>query len=116
MNFPGKNFLFILLLLSQLFPLAAIIVPLYRIMGNLKLIDTYLSLIISYLAFSVPVGVWLLRSFFLGVPQELEEAALIDGCTRFQTFWKIVIPLVRPGMGATAAYVFFSPGKNLCLL
>ncbi|MDI3543145.1 MAG: multiple sugar transport system permease protein [Candidatus Atribacteria bacterium] len=107
MNFPGKNFLFILLLLSQLFPLAAIIVPLYRIMGNLKLIDTYLSLIISYLAFSVPVGVWLLRSFFLGVPQELEEAALIDGCTRFQAFWKIVIPLVRPGMGATAAYVFF---------
>ncbi|MDK2896723.1 MAG: multiple sugar transport system permease protein [Candidatus Atribacteria bacterium] len=106
-NFPGKNILFVLLLLSQLFPLAAIIVPLYRIMGNLKLIDTYLSLIISYLTFSVPVGVWLLRSFFLGVPRELEEAALIDGCTRFQAFWRIVIPLVRPGMGATSAYVFF---------
>jgi multiple sugar transport system permease protein/raffinose/stachyose/melibiose transport system permease protein len=107
MDFPGKNVFLVLLLLSQLFPLAAIIVPLYRIMGNLKLIDSYFSLIIGYLVFSVPVGVWLLRSFLLGIPRELEEAALIDGCTRFQAFWKIVIPLARPGMGATAAYIFF---------
>ncbi|MEI6156890.1 MAG: carbohydrate ABC transporter permease, partial [Atribacterota bacterium] len=105
--FPGKSVLFTLLLLSQLFPLAAIIVPLYRIMSQAGLIDSFFSLIVGYLAFSVPVGVWLLRSFFLGIPRDLEEAAVIDGCTRMQAFWKIVIPLARPGIGATAAYILF---------
>ena len=107
LHFPGKKLFFTLLLLSQLFPLAAIIVPLYRIMSQAGLIDSFLSLIIGYLTFSVPVGVWLLRGFFSGVPKELEEAALIDGCTRLQAFWRIVIPLVRPGIGATAAYILF---------
>jgi len=107
LHFPGKKLFFTLLLLSQLFPLAAIIVPLYRIMGKAGLIDSFLSLIIGYLTFSVPVGAWLLRGFFSSVPRELEEAALIDGCTRLQAFWRIVIPLVRPGIGATAAYILF---------
>ncbi len=107
MYFPGRMGFFTLLLLSQLFPLAAIIVPLYRIMSGVGLIDSYLALIIAYLTFSVPVGVWLLRGFFTGIPRDLEEAALIDGCTRWQAFWKVVIPLVRPGIGATASYVFF---------
>ncbi|NLJ50065.1 MAG: winged helix-turn-helix transcriptional regulator, partial [Candidatus Atribacteria bacterium] len=70
------------------FPLAAIIVPLYKIMGQAGLIDTFASLIIGYLAFSVPVGVWLLRGFFIGIPKELEEAAQIDGCSQLQAFWK----------------------------
>ncbi|MGC8777356.1 MAG: carbohydrate ABC transporter permease [Candidatus Caldatribacteriaceae bacterium] len=105
--FPGRSFFLILILLSQLFPLAAIIVPLYRLMSATKLIDTYLSLVIGYLTFSVPVGVWFLRGFFLGIPRELEEAAMIDGCSRFQAFWWVVVPLVRPGIGATAAYLFF---------
>jgi len=105
--FPGRDFFFILILLSQLFPLAAIIVSLYRIMSQLRMIDTYWSLIVAYLTFSVPVGVWLLRNFFLGIPKELEEAAMIDGCTRLMAFWKIVVPLMRPGLGATFAYLFF---------
>jgi multiple sugar transport system permease protein/raffinose/stachyose/melibiose transport system permease protein len=107
LRFPGRDFFFILILLSQLFPLAAIIVSLYRIMSQLRMIDTYWSLIVAYLTFSVPVGVWLLRNFFLGIPKELEEAAMIDGCTRFMAFWKIVVPLIRPGLGATFAYLFF---------
>ena len=107
LQFPGKKFFFNLLLLSQLFPLAAIIVPLYRIMSQAGLIDTFSSLIIGYLAFSVPVGVWLLRGFFAGIPKELEEAAQIDGCSQLQAFWKIVVPLIRPGVGATAAYILF---------
>ncbi|MEN3186761.1 MAG: carbohydrate ABC transporter permease [Atribacterota bacterium] len=105
--FPGRNFFLVLILLSQLFPLAAIIVSLYRIMSATKLIDSYASLIIGYLTFSVPVGVWFLRGFFLSIPQELEEAAMIDGCSRFQAFMRVVVPLVRPGVGATAAYLFF---------
>ncbi|HSV31537.1 MAG TPA: carbohydrate ABC transporter permease [Atribacteraceae bacterium] len=105
--FPGKMGFFVLLLFSQLFPLAAIIVPLYRIMSRLGLIDSFLALIIAYLTFSVPVGVWLLRGFFASLPRDLEEAALIDGCTRWQAFWRIILPLMRPGIGATASYVFF---------
>jgi len=105
--FPGRSFFLVLILLSQLFPLAAIIVPLYRIMSTTRLIDTYVSLVIGYLTFSVPVGVWFLRGFFLSIPKELEEAAMIDGCSRFQAFWRVVVPLVRPGVGATAAYLFF---------
>lgn len=107
LQFPGKKLFFNLLLLSQLFPLAAIIVPLYRIMSQIGLIDTFASLIIGYLAFSVPVGVWLLRGFFASIPKELEEAAQIDGCSPLQAFWKIVVPLMRPGIGATAAYILF---------
>jgi len=107
LRFPGRDFFFVLILLSQLFPLAAIIVSLYKLMSQFRLIDTYWSLIIAYLTFSVPVGVWLLRNFFLGIPRELEEAAMIDGCTRFMAFWKVVVPLVRPGLGATFAYLFF---------
>jgi ABC-type glycerol-3-phosphate transport system permease component len=76
-------------------------------MGQAGLIDTFASLIIGYLAFSVPVGVWLLRGFFVGIPKELEEAAHIDGCSQLQAFWRIVVPLVRPGIGATAAYILF---------
>lgn len=107
LRFPGRDFFFVLILLSQLFPLAAIIVSLYRMMSRLQMIDTYWSLIIAYLTFSVPVGVWLLRNFFLGIPKELEEAAMIDGCTKLAAFWKITVPLVRPGVGATFAYLFF---------
>ncbi len=107
LHFPGRNFFFVLILLSQLFPLAAIIVSLYKLMSRFGLIDTYWSLIIAYLTFSVPVGVWLLRNFFLGIPRELEEAAMIDGCTRLAAFWRVIVPLVRPGLGATFAYLFF---------
>ena len=107
LHFPGRDFFFVLILLSQLFPLAAIIVSLYKLMGQLRLIDTYWSLIVAYLTFSAPVGVWLLRNFFLGIPKELGEAAMIDGCTRLMAFWKIIVPLIRPGLGATFAYLFF---------
>lgn len=105
--FPGRNFFLVLVLLSQLFPLATIIVPLYRIMSATQLIDSYASLIIGYLTFSVPLGVWFLQGFFLSISRELEEAAMIDECGLFQAFMRVVVPLVRPGVGATAAYLFF---------
>ncbi len=107
LRFSGRGFFFVIILFSQMFCLAAIMVPLYRILGNLGLIDTYPGLIIAYVGFNVPVGVWLLRSFLVSIPIELEEAALVEGCTKLTAFIRVVVPLLRSGIGATAAYIFF---------
>lgn len=106
-RFPGRKTFLSIIILSQLFPLAAIIVPIYIVMSKIGLINTYLSLIIAYLSFTVPISVWLLRGFIAGIPPELEEAAMLDGCGRLQAFWRIILPLSKPGIAATAAYVFF---------
>jgi multiple sugar transport system permease protein/raffinose/stachyose/melibiose transport system permease protein len=107
LKFPGRRSLLSIIILTQLFPLAAIIVPIYVIMSRVGLINTYFSLIIAYLSFTVPISVWLLRGFIQGIPPELEEAAMVDGCGRLQAFIKIILPLSRPGIAATAAYIFF---------
>ncbi|MGA2378254.1 MAG: carbohydrate ABC transporter permease [Spirochaetia bacterium] len=107
LKFRGRGFFFVIILFSQMFCLAAIMVPLYRILGNLGLIDTYAGLVIAYVGFNVPVGVWLLRSFLVSIPLELEEAALVEGCTKLKAFVRVVLPLMRSGIGATAAYIFF---------
>ena len=107
LKFPGRGLFFVIILFSQMFCLAAIMVPLYRILGNLGLIDTYPGLILAYVGFNVPVGVWLLRSFLVSIPIELEEAALVEGCTKLKAFLRVVLPLLRSGIGATSAYIFF---------
>jgi len=107
LKFPGRKSLLSIIILTQLFPLAAIIVPIYIIMSKVGLINTYFSLIIAYLSFTVPISVWLLRGFIQGIPPELEEAAMVDGCGRLQAFIRIILPLSRPGIAATAAYIFF---------
>jgi ABC-type glycerol-3-phosphate transport system permease component len=107
LTFRLRRTMLTLILFSQMFCLAAIMVPVYRIFGDLGLIDTYLGLIVAYVGFFVPVAIWLLRSFVLSIPIEIEEAAQVDGCTKVQAFWKVGLPLLRPGIGATAAYVFF---------
>jgi ABC-type glycerol-3-phosphate transport system permease component len=107
LKFPGRKFFLTLIIFSQMFCLAAIIIPIYRILASIRLIDTYLGLMLALLTFSVPIGVWLLRSFLQSIPPELEEAALMEGATKFEAFRKVVVPLLRPGIGATGAYVFF---------
>ncbi|MEI6388141.1 MAG: carbohydrate ABC transporter permease [Spirochaetota bacterium] len=107
LQFPGRKFFLAMIIFSQMFCLAAIIIPIYRILAALHLIDSYLGLLVAYLTFSVPIGVWLLRSFLMSVPVELEEAALVEGATKFEAFRKVVVPLLKPGIGATGAYVFF---------
>lgn len=106
-HFPGRKFFLMLVLFSQMICLASIVVPVYRIISDLNLTDTYTGLIICYLSFTVPVGIWLLKGFIQGIPVELEESARVDGATKFQAFHRVVLPLLRPGIGATGAYVFF---------
>jgi multiple sugar transport system permease protein len=105
-NFPGKNALFFSVLVRNMFPLVVFLIPLFILMRNLRLVDTHLSLIITYLTFGLPLSIWLLKGFYDNIPPQLEQAARIDGATRFQAFWKIVMPLSSPGIIATAIYAF----------
>jgi ABC-type glycerol-3-phosphate transport system permease component len=83
------------------------------IIERMGLINTYPALLIAYLTFTIPVAVWFLRGFFAGIPLELEESAMIDGCTRGRAFFAVVLPLSLPGISATATYVFFVTWQEL---
>jgi multiple sugar transport system permease protein/raffinose/stachyose/melibiose transport system permease protein len=113
LRFFGRRSLLVGIIATQLLPLAIILIPIYRTMSDLNLVDTYGALIIAYLAFTVPVAVWLLRGFFANIPPDFEEAAMLDGCTRFQAFGLVVLPLSLPGIFATATYVFFMSWQEL---
>lgn len=113
LKFRGRKPLLVIILLTQLLPLAVLIVPMFRIMSSLGMINTYPALIIAYLTFTIPVAVWFLRSFFHNIPYELEEAAMIDGCTRMRAFFSVILPLSLPGISATGSYVFFVTWQEL---
>jgi len=91
--------------LSQRFlPPMAVIVPYFMLASLLRLVDTYLLLIICYTSFNLPFAMWMMRGFIEDLPRELEEAAMVDGCSQLQTLWRIILPLVLPGMTATAIF------------
>ncbi|WP_127486238.1 carbohydrate ABC transporter permease [Paenibacillus ehimensis] len=106
LEFPGRKLLLNMILVSQMFCISAIVVPLYKLVGSLHLLNSYAGLVLAYLAFTVPVAIWLLRSFLLGIPHDMEEAAMMEGASRIKAFFHVIVPLLRPGIGATAAYVF----------
>jgi ABC-type glycerol-3-phosphate transport system permease component len=113
LRFRGRKPLLVVILLTQLLPLAVLIVPMFRIVSSLGMINTYPALIVAYMTFTIPVAVWFLRGFFFGIPYELEEAAMIDGCTRLRAFLSVILPLSLPGISATATYVFFVSWQEL---
>ncbi len=107
-NFPGKRGVMWLFLITQMFPVAILIVPIYTIMANLGLIDTKASLVIAYCSVAVPFCTWMLRGYFDTIPAELDDAAALDGLGPFKTFWYVVLPLARPGLAVTAFYTFLT--------
>jgi ABC-type glycerol-3-phosphate transport system permease component len=92
-------------IVAQMFPASAIIIPLYKMMRGAGLLNTYTSLILAYVTITLPVAVWMLRGFMANLPQTLEEAAAIDGAGPLRTFFEIIVPLCRPGIVATAVFV-----------
>ncbi|MEO1678702.1 MAG: carbohydrate ABC transporter permease [Pseudomonadota bacterium] len=94
-----------LVVLAQMFPHSAIIIPIYKMMRTADLLNTYTSLIIAYVSVTLPVAIWMLRGFLLKLPVSLEEAAAIDGAGPLRIFFEIVVPLARPGIIATGVYV-----------
>jgi multiple sugar transport system permease protein len=87
-------------------PPIAVVIPFYIQWQDLRLLDTYPGLIIVYVAFNLPFAIWLLRGFLADVPVELEEAALLDGLSRLQIVWRIVVPVILPGVVSTAIFTF----------
>ena len=105
-RFPGRNFLFFAVLLRNMFPAVVFLVPLFILMKALGLVNTHGSLILTYLTFGLPLAIWLLKGFYDNIPIQLEQAARIDGATRFQAFLLIVMPLSTPGIIATSIFSF----------
>ncbi len=105
-RFPGRNMLFYSVLLRNMFPAVVFLMPLFILMRWLGLVNTQWSLILTYLTFGLPLSIWLLKGFYDNIPVQLEQAARIDGATRFQAFLLIVMPLSSPGIIATAIYSF----------
>ncbi|MEW2385125.1 sugar ABC transporter permease [Micromonospora sp. NPDC047707] len=107
-NFPGRRPLMMVFLVTQMFPVAILIVPIYTIMARLGLINTLPSLVIAYLTIAVPFCAWMLKGYFDSIPTSLDEAAALDGCGPFAIFWKVVLPLARPAIAVTAFYTFLT--------
>jgi multiple sugar transport system permease protein len=105
-RFRGKLLIVFFMLLTQMFPLVMLIAPIYRLLAPLGLTDSRLGLVVVYTAFNVPFATFLMRSFIDAIPKELEDSAMIDGCSRWQSLTRIVLPLSLPGMGATLGFVF----------
>ena len=112
-TFRGKLWIVGLMLLTQMFPLVMLIAPIFKILSPLGLTNSLTGLIIVYVAFNVPFATFLMQSFFDGIPKDLEEAAMIDGATRFMAFRQIILPLTLPGMAATLGFVFTAAWSEL---
>ncbi|CAN5860416.1 carbohydrate ABC transporter permease [soil metagenome] len=98
--FPGRKMVFNFFTLGLLFPLAVAILPLYISLRQLQLVDTHWGIFLPQIAFGLPGTILILRGFFASLPQEIEDAAYIDGCTTFGFFWYVALPLVRPALAA----------------
>jgi multiple sugar transport system permease protein len=105
-NFKSKNILGISLLSTQMLPQVLFIIPFFFIFKAAGLYNTIFGLILAYLTFALPFCIWMLRGYFMSLPVELEEAARIDGCTRLQVLFKIVLPLARPALVSTGIFAF----------
>jgi len=108
MRFPGRNVLFILVIATMAIPAYTVMIPLYRLMISLKLIDTYLGITLIYVSAFLPLALWLMRSVYESLPISLEEAAWLDGAGRIYTLVRIVLPLSAPGLIAAAILTFLN--------
>lgn len=112
---PGHGMLGMTIFSMRMLPPVALVVPLFFIATWTGQLDTQLSLIVPYIALSIPLGTWMLQGFFLDLPKELEEAATIDGATRLQAFFKVILPLAGPGLAAVAIFSFSLSWNDLVL-
>jgi len=107
-KFRSRTTFLVMLLIVQMVPAQAMIIPLFLDFKRLNLLQTLLGLVIVYSAQALPVSIWMLRNFVATIPRELEEAAAIDGASGFKIFWRILFPLVAPGLVATSIFAFIT--------
>jgi ABC-type glycerol-3-phosphate transport system permease component len=114
-RFKLTQLLMMMVLMTQMFPLVVLVIPLFVMMRKAGLLGTYWSLIVTYLAFTVPLAIWVMRGFILSIPEELEHAARIDGATRLGAMVRVVLPLAAPGLATTAVLSFLEGWKEFLL-
>ena len=105
-RFYGRRAFIIVIIAVQMLPTAALVIPLYILLARADQVDRLTGVIITYLTFVLPFTIWTLRGFVMGIPRELEEAAMVDGCTRMGAFLRILVPLIAPGLVATSVFAF----------
>lgn len=105
-RFPGSRLFPGVMLASQLVPVFALIVPFYVILDRLSLTESMTGVVIAHLSFTVPFSVWMMRSFFKGIPVDVDRAARVDGCSHWQVFWRVILPLARPGVISVGLFTF----------
>lgn len=114
-RFRGRNPFILAILIVQTVPLLAVAIPLFIVLNKAGLYDQYLGVILAYLVFTIPYVVWTLRSFIVNIPVELDEAAMVDGCTRWGAFFRIILPLSMPGLVTTGVYAWIQAWNEFVL-
>ncbi|MEV0439587.1 carbohydrate ABC transporter permease [Streptomyces spectabilis] len=107
-RFPGMRPLMWLLLITQMFPVAVLIVPLYNLLASLELLNQPMGLVLTYLTIAVPFSAWMMKGYFDTIPVEIDEAGRVDGLNPFGTFWRLILPLAKPGLAVTGFYSFIT--------
>jgi len=107
-RFTGRKAFIILIIGIQMLPQAGLIIPLYIVLARYHQVNALSGVIVTYMTFVLPFSVWVLRGFLLGIPKELEEAAMVDGSSRLGAFMRILLPLVAPGLVATSIFAFIT--------
>lgn len=115
LNIPRRNLILAALVGVSMFPVASLLVPLYQTFNELGLRNTYIALILPHAALSLPVATLTLVSFFASIPRDLESAAMVDGCSRVQALWKVVVPLAAPGVFTAAILAFVNSWDEFLL-
>lgn len=113
LRFRFRKSILIGVLVTQMFPLVVLLTPLYLFYVKAHLLNTYSGLVIAFTSFTIPFGIWMIKGFVDSVPVEIEEAAMVDGCSRLQAMFKVVLPLIIPGIVATGVFAFLDAWNNL---
>lgn len=111
----GEKILLLLILVGRIVPPIVIIIPLFLLFRWAGIIDTYPAVIAAHMTFTLPFAIWIMRAFFKGIPWELEDAALIDGCSRLMALRKVILPLAAPGMLATGIFCFIDSWNEMIM-
>jgi raffinose/stachyose/melibiose transport system permease protein len=112
-RFRGREFLYLALMAGMMIPIQVTLIPNFVFLRNLGLLDTYAAMILPYIAFQIPISIFIMRGFFAELPVEMEDAAVVDGCGRKRIFFSIMLPLSRPAIGTLTIYNFFAVWNEL---
>jgi multiple sugar transport system permease protein len=107
-DFPGKNVVFVLVLATFMIPFQAILVPLFLVLNRVGLTNSLVGLALVFITFQLPFGIFMMRNSFAGLPRELEDAAMVDGCTSWGALFRVLLPLVVPGMATVLIFTFLN--------